>query len=180
VEDIRTAAYLNGNPTVNLIVLKQSGENTVDVINRVKMKLDDMQDQLAKEGKTDMKLEVIRDQSRFINESIHEIARSLVLGSILVSATILLFLRDWRTMIIASISIPVSILSTFAIMKMAGFTLNSITMLALVMAVGIVIDDAVVVHENIFRWMEEKGYAAWDAALGATREIALAVMATTF
>src|SRR5205823_6755965 len=83
-------------------------------------------------------------------------------------------------MVIASLSIPVSLVSTFMVMKWLGFTLNNITMLAMVLAVGIVIDDAVVVHENIFRWMEEKGLGSWDAALGATKEIALAVMATTF
>jgi len=179
VEDIRTAAYLNGRPTVNLIVLKQSGDNTVDVITRVKSKLAELREGFKAQGKDDLQLEVIRDQSRFIEGSIHEIEKSLLLGGILVSMTILLFLRDWRTMVIASISIPVSIISTFAAMNFAGFTLNSITMLALVMAVGIVIDDAVVVHENIFRWMEEKGYSAWDAAREATKEIALAVLATT-
>jgi HAE1 family hydrophobic/amphiphilic exporter-1 len=179
VEEIRTAAYLNGNPTVNLTVLKQSGENTVDVINRVKARLKEIKAGLDAQGKNDVELAVIRDQSRFIVESIHEIEKTLLLGGILVSLTILLFLRDWRTMVIASISIPISIVSTFAAMHAAGFTFDTITMLALVMAVGIVIDDAVVVHENIFRWMEEKGYSAWDAAREATKEIALAVLATT-
>lgn len=180
IEEPRTAAILDGTPTVNLIVLKQSGENTVEVIDRVKRKLADLRLTLAAEGRTDVRLEVIRDQSRFIKDSIHEVEKHLFLGGVLVSLTILLFLRDWRTMVIASISIPISIIATFAAMNAAGFTFNNITLLALVMAVGIVIDDAVVVHENIFRWMEEKGYDAWQAAGAATREVALAVMATTF
>src|SRR5205814_9470308 len=102
-----------------------------------------------------------------------------VMGAILGMLTILLFLRDWRTMLIAGLAIPVSLIATFMVMSWLGFTLNNISMLALVLSVGIVIDDAVVVHENIFRWMEEKGYNAWQAALGATREITLAVVATT-
>ena len=106
--------------------------------------------------------------------------KHLVLGALLVAATILMFLRDWRTMLIAATSIPVSLISTFMVMQWLGFTLNNITMLALVLAVGIVIDDAVVVHENIFRWMEEKGLPGPQAAKEATSEIALAVMATTF
>ncbi|MCL2646607.1 MAG: efflux RND transporter permease subunit [Phycisphaerales bacterium] len=180
VEEPRSLALLDGRNTVNLTVQKQSGTNTVTVIETVKERLKELKPLLAAEGRGDIETEVIRDQSRFIKASIHEVEKHLVLGAILVSLTILLFLRDWRTMIMAGIAIPVSIIGTFMGMYMLGFTLNNITMLALVMAVGIVIDDAVVVHENIFRWMEEKGLSAWDAALGATKEIALAVMATTF
>ena len=180
IEESRGLAELDGLKAVSLIVQKQSGSNTVEVINTVKKKLKDLERVLAAEGQPDIKMEVIRDQSRFIERSIHEVEKHLVLGAILVSLTILLFLRDWRTMVIASISIPVSIVSTFLAMYVAGFTFNNVTMLALVMCVGIVIDDAVVVHENIFRWMEEKGLKAREAALGATKEVALAVMATTF
>src|SRR5262249_12983077 len=109
----------------------------------------------------------------------HEVKKHLLLGALLVAATILLFLRDWRTMVIASLSIPVSLVATFMVMNSLGFTLNNITMLALVLSVGIVIDDAVGVHENLLRWMEEEGKGGWAAALGATKEIALAVVATT-
>jgi len=180
IEEPRSLTEVDDINAVNLIVQKQSGSNTVDVIHKVKQRLEELRQGFAAEGKSDIQMTVVRDQSRFIEASIHEVQKHLVLGAILVSLTILLFLRDWRTMIMASISIPISVISTFLAMYMAGYTLNNITMLALVMAVGLVIDDAVVVHENIFRWMEEKGYSAWDAALGATKEIALAVMATTF
>jgi HAE1 family hydrophobic/amphiphilic exporter-1 len=179
-EEPRSIGRLDGDNSVLLVVQKQSGTNTVAVIDTVKAKLAQLSAGFAQEGRGDLRLEVIRDQSRFINSSMDEVKKHLVLGAILVSLTILLFLRDWRTMVIASISIPVSLISTFMVMKWMGFTLNNITMLAMVLAVGIVIDDAVVVHENIFRWMEEKGMNAWNAAMGATREITLAVMATTF
>jgi HAE1 family hydrophobic/amphiphilic exporter-1 len=178
-EEPRSIGRLDGDNAVLLVVQKQSGTNTVAVIENVKAKLKNIQIAFGQEGRSDIKFEVIRDNSRFIGASLHEVKKHLVLGAILVSITILLFLRDWRTMVIASLSIPVSLIATFMVMNWLGFTLNNITMLALVLAVGIVIDDAVVVHENIFRWMEEKGLSAWDAALGATREITLAVVATT-
>jgi HAE1 family hydrophobic/amphiphilic exporter-1 len=179
-EEPRSVGRLDGNPSVLLTVQKQSGTNTVAVINTIKKKFAQLQLAYQEEGKSDIRFEIIRDNSRFINASLHEVQKHLLLGALLVSLTILLFLRDWRTMLIAATSIPVSLISTFMVMNWMGFTLNNITMLSLVLAVGIVIDDAVVVHENIFRWMEEKGYSAWDASLGATKEIALAVLATTF
>ncbi|MFI5378826.1 MAG: efflux RND transporter permease subunit, partial [Tepidisphaerales bacterium] len=179
-EEPRSVGRLDGDNSVLLIVQKQSGTNTVAVIDTVKARLAVLRQAFDESGRSDIRMEVIRDQSRFINASFEEVRKHLILGAILVSLTILLFLRDWRTMVIASISIPLSLIATFTVMNWLGFTLNQITMLALVMVVGIVIDDAVVVHENIFRWMEEKGLSAWQATLGATREITLAVMATTF
>lgn len=160
---------------VSLIVQKQSGSNTVKVVDAVRKRLDALHKVLDK----DIQIEVIRDQSRFIRGSIDEVKTHLVLAAILVSLTILLFIRDWRTTVIATLAIPTSIIATFAFMDWMGFTLNNITMLALILAVGIVIDDAVVVHENIFRHMEEYGRDARTAASTATQEIALAVMATT-
>jgi len=178
-EEPRGLGRLDGDNAVLLVVQKQSGTNTVQVIQTVKARVAALEAIFAAQGKTDLRLQVIRDQSVFVNGSLHEIRKHLLLGALLVAATILLFLRDWRTMLIASLSIPISLIATFMVMSWFGFTLNNITMLALVLSVGIVIDDAVVVHENIFRWMEEKGLPAWDAALGATREITLAVVATT-
>lgn len=175
-EEPRTLARLDGANAVTLIVQKQSGTNTLDVIKVVKDKLDELKKTLP----PDIELQVIRDQSVFIGGSIHEVKKHLVLGALLVAATILIFLRDWRTTILAGFAIPVCIVSTFTLMYAMGFTLNNITLLGLVLAVGIVIDDAIVVHENIFRWMEEKGLPGPQAAKEATSEIALAVMATTF
>lgn len=169
------SANQTGDNAVSLIVQKQSGTNTVQVVDRVRNRLE----QLASLLPGDIRYEIIRDQSRFIKNSIDEVKVHLVLAAILVSLTILLFIRDWRTTIIATLAIPTSIIATFALMDYMGYTLNNITMLGLILAIGIVIDDAVVVHENIFRHMEEYRRSAWEAASTATREIALAVVATT-
>ena len=155
---------------------KQSGTNTVAVVERVKHRLEEIRNILP----DDIDVQIIRDQSRFIENSIHEVQTHLLLAAVLVSLTILLFMRDWRTTLIATLSIPTSMIATFAFMDAMGFTLNNITMLGLILAIGIVVDDAVVVHENIFRHMEEYGLGAREAAASATQEIALAVVATTF
>ena len=126
-----------------------------------------------------MKLEIIRDQSRYIYAALHEINLHLVLGSILASLVVLAFMRSWRSTVIAAVAIPASVISAFGMMWALGFTLNSVTMLALVLMVGIVIDDAIVVLENIFRFVEEKRMGPFEAARAATADIGLAVMATT-
>ena len=127
-----------------------------------------------------VRLQVIRDQSRYIHAALHEISVHLVLGSILASLVVLAFMRSWQSTIIAAVAIPASVVSAFGMMWALGFTLNSVTMLALVLMVGIVIDDAIVVLENIFRFIEEKRMNAFEAARAATADIGLAVMATTF
>jgi hydrophobic/amphiphilic exporter-1 (mainly G- bacteria), HAE1 family len=172
----RSISRLNGAPTVALDVLRQSGANTVAVIEGVKEKLRELEPQLP----ADVKLQVTRDQSRYIYEALHEIQRHLILGSILACLVVLLFMRNWRAMVIAAVAIPTSVIAAFGMMKALNFTLNSVTMLALVLMVGIVIDDAIVVLENIFRFIEEKKMRPFEAARAATAEIGLAVMATTF
>ena len=174
-EEARSMARLNGEPSVTLVVRKQSGSNTVKVIDAVKARLQELRSILP----PDFKITVIRDQSIFINRSLEEISFHLLLGAVLVALTVFFFLHDWRGTVIASIAIPASIVSTFALMRVMDYTLNNFTMLGLVFAVGIVIDDAIVVLENIHRTMEEKGVSAARAASLGTREIALAVVATT-
>jgi HAE1 family hydrophobic/amphiphilic exporter-1 len=174
-EEPRTLARLDGVNAVSLIVQKQSGLNTVKVVDDVKARLDSIMPTLP----PDITTEIIRDQSRFIRKSIEEVKFHLLLAGVLVSATILLFIRDWRTTLIATLAIPTSIVPTFAFMSYMGFTLNNITMLGLILAIGIVIDDAVVVHENIFRHMEEEGMDGMEASRLGTREIALPVLATS-
>ncbi len=164
-----------GDNAVSLVVMKQSGSNTVAVVDSVLARLAKILPDLP----DDIQVEILRDQSRFIRHSINEVKIHLLLAGLLVSLTILIFMRDWRTTLIASLSIPCSILGTFVLMDAMGFTLNNITLLGLILAIGIVIDDAVVVHENIFRFMEEKRVPARQAASEATGEIALAVIATT-
>ena len=174
-EEPRGMARLNGKAAVSLIVQKQSGANTVEVVAKVTKRLEQLRGVLP----ADIETFTVRDQSRFIVGSIEEVKFHLVIAALLVSSTILLFIRDWRTTLIASTAIPASIVTAFAFMYFQGYTLNNMTMLGLILAIGIVIDDAVVIHENIFRHMEEYGRPAREAASTATREIALAVMATT-
>jgi hydrophobic/amphiphilic exporter-1 (mainly G- bacteria), HAE1 family len=172
----RSLSRLNGVPTVSLEVRRQSGANTIEVIDNVKRELARVAPQLP----ADVKLEVIRDQSRYIHAALHEIQVHLVLGSILACLVVLAFMRSWRSTVIAGIAIPCSVVATFGMMRALDFTLNSVTMLALVLMVGIVIDDAIVVLENIFRFVEEKKMRPMQAAREATADIGLAVLATTF
>ena len=172
----RSLSRLNGVPTVTLEVRRQSGANTIAVIESVKENLA----RVARQLPADVKTEVIRDQSRYIYAALHEINVHLILGSILATLVVLAFMRNWRSTVISAVAIPASVISTFGMMWALGFTLNSVTMLALVLMVGIVIDDAIVVLENIFRFVEEKRMNSFEAARAATAEIGLAVMATTF
>ncbi len=171
----RSVSRLNGVPTVSLEVRRQSGANTIEVIAGIKRELPRVAAQLPE----DVKLEIIRDQSRYIESALHEIEKHLILGSILASLVVFFFMRSWRSTVIAAVAIPCSVISTFAMMRILDFTLNSVTMLALVLMVGVVIDDAIVVLENIFRFIEEKRMGARQAAKEATRDIGLAVLATT-
>ena len=174
-EEPRSMTRLDRRNAVSLIIQKQSGSNTVAVVDKVKARFERLRELLP----PDIETFVVKDQSKFIRESIHELNFHLVVAAILVAFTILLFIQDWRTTVIASLAIPASIVSTFAFMYWMGYTLNNMTMLALILAIGIVIDDAVVINENIFRHMEEDGVSALQAASSATKEIALAVSATT-
>lgn len=175
-QEQRSVSRLDGVPTVSMEIIRQSGANTVAVIEAIKANLRALEAQLP----ADVRIEVIRDQSRYIYEALHEIQRHLILGSVLACLVVLLFMRNGRAMVIAAVAIPTSVVATFGMMKALDFTLNSVTMLALVLMVGIVIDDAIVVLENIFRFVEEKKMRPFEAARAATAEIGLAVMATTF
>src|SRR5688572_5438352 len=174
-EEPRTEARLNGQPAVTLIVSKQSGQNTVAIADAVKERLAEISKSLPSGFKT----EVVGDQSIFIKASIEAIQTHLIEGSILAAIVVFVFLWSFRSTVIAGLAIPTSIVATFGLMAAMGFTLNNITMLALTLMVGIVIDDAIVVLENIFRFVEEKGVPPFQAAIEGTKEIGLAVMATT-
>ena len=174
-EEVRSEARLNGAPAVTLIVSKQSGQNTVAVAHEIKARLKEIEPTLPK----GFQMRIIGDNSIFIENSLHAIEEHLVVGSILAAIVVFLFLWSFRSTFIAAIAIPTSIISTFALVYAMGYTLNSITMLALTLMVGIVIDDAIVVLENIFRFIDEKGMNPFQAAIEGTREIGPAVMATT-
>ncbi len=170
-----SAAMLNDTPIVMISVTKQSGRNTVAVVDAILKRLADVQQKLPK-GAT---IQMVRDNSGTIRTGIAAVTEHLVVGSLLAALVVLLFLGNLRTTIIAAVAIPVSIIGTFAIMKLAGFTLNFLTLLALALAVGIVIDDAIVVLENIVRYIDEKGEKPFMAAVRGTKEIGLAVLATS-
>ena len=174
-EELRSQSFLNGKPAVTLIVTKQSGQNSVAVAREVKSTLTDIQAGLPK----DYRLQIIGDNSIFIENSLNAIEEHLILGGFLATIVVFLFLWNFRSTLIAAIAIPTSIVSTFALMYVMGYTLNQITMLSLTLMVGIVIDDAIVVLENIYRFIEEKGMSPYRAAIEGTKEIGLAVLATT-
>jgi HAE1 family hydrophobic/amphiphilic exporter-1 len=174
--DPATEASVNGDATVLLQIRKQSGTNTVEVADNVKQRLADLQPILP----AGYSMRIVRDEARYIEASIGAVQEHLVVGSILAAIVVFLFLGNLRSTVIAAVAIPTSIVATFALIWYMGFTLNMLTMLALTLSVGIVIDDAIVVLENIFRFIEEKGMAPMEAAVEATKEIGLAVMATTF
>src|SRR5436190_10334022 len=171
----RSSVRLNGKPTVTLEIRRQSGANTVAVIAGVKQALG----RIASQIPPDVKLQLLEDQSGFIYAALHEINIHLIVGSILASLVVFFFMRNWRAMVIAAVAIPSSLTAAFGAMWALHFTLNSVTMLALVLMVGIVIDDALVVLENTFRFMEEKKMGSFEAARAATADIGHAVLATT-
>ena len=174
-KEVRSLARLDGVPAVTLEVRRQSGANTVAVIQGVKRRLPGIEAQLP----PGVRLQVLADQSRYIEAALHEIKLHLVLGSLLACGVVLLFMKSWRSTVIAGVAIPSSVMASFAVMYALGFTLNGVTMLSLVLMVGIIIDDAIVVLENIWRQVEEHGLSPFEAARQGTAEIALAVLATT-
>lgn len=174
-EDETTYAMLDRERAVVLSIRKQSGTNTVAIADNVRARLDQVERSLP-EG---MHLDVVRDNSRSIRTAINAVEEHLVVGALLAAAVVFLFLANARSTAITAFAIPISIIGTFGAIWYAGFTLNSLTLLALALAVGIVIDDAIVVLENIVRYIEEKGHKPLPAAILATREIGLAVLATT-
>ncbi|MFO0574293.1 MAG: efflux RND transporter permease subunit [Polyangia bacterium] len=168
-------ATLSGRPAVILAVTKQPGANTLEITEEVRARLD-VARKLLPDG---VELRVIQDNSEDVRASVRAVTEHLILGAILAAAVVLLFLRSVRATLIAGLAIPTSILATFAVANALGMTLNLLSLLGLTLAVGIVIDDAIVVLENIVRMMQVQRMSLREAAAEATREIGLAVIATT-
>jgi HAE1 family hydrophobic/amphiphilic exporter-1 len=173
--DAETVANVNGSGTVLLQVRRQSGTNTVEVVRAVRERFEEVKGRLP----AGYSARIVRDTSDFIEAAIHNVEEHLIVGSILAALVVLVFLTNIRSTIISAIAIPTSIIATFGLIWYMGFTLNLMTMLALTLSVGIVIDDAIVVLENIYRFIEEKHEDQFQAAVDATQEIGLAVLATT-
>jgi hydrophobe/amphiphile efflux-1 (HAE1) family protein len=174
-EEAETAASIAGKPAVVLSIRKQSGENSVAVVDAIMARVKELGPTLP----TGYTLKKIRDNTETTRTSVDAVKEHLILGAFLASLVVLVFLGNFRSTIIAALAIPTSIVGTFLLMWLMDFTLNTITLLALALAVGIVIDDAIVVLENIFRFIDEKKIRPMPAAIYATREIGLAVLATT-
>jgi len=175
VVEQRSISRYNGSSAVALVIRNQSGANIVDLAEGVRAELTELQEEMP----PDVDISIIDDNSVWIQDSIHEIIFNIQFGTLLAVLVIFLFLLDMRPTIITGLSIPISIIATFTIMKFLGFTINFMTLLGLSLAVGILIDDSIVVVENIYRKIQG-GQSPFQAAFSGTREIGLAVMATTF
>ena len=173
-KDIASITKLNDRAAIGLDIMKQSGSNTVQVVENAKKELQNIKKDLP----PGVELIIVRDNSQKINESIHDVLFNLVLGGFLAVAIVFLFLGNWRSTMIAAIAIPTSIITSFLAMKILNYTLNTMSLLALSLAVGLLIDDAIVVIENIVRHLE-MGKDKDKAAAEGTAEIGLAVTATT-
>ncbi len=170
-----SAVWLGDKPAVMLDIRRAMGENTVAVIEGVRARLETIKESLP----PSVKVTLIRDDSQFIYASIASLEEHLLFGALFATIVVMIFIRNVRAVIISALAIPASIIASFTLMRIMGFTLNNMTLLAITLAVGIVIDDAIVVLENIFRYIEEKNCTPYEAAIQGTREVALAVMATT-
>jgi len=172
--EARSVSRFNGTSAIGLVILKQSGSNTVEVAEAVKASLADITSRLP-EG---VKVELVNDGARFIRASIESVEHDLLIGGLLAVFIVLVFLRNGRSTLISALALPVSVIGTFAVMQALNFTFNNVTMIALTLSIGLLIDDAIVVIENIVRHLEE-GAGPFQAALEGTKEIALAVFAVT-
>ena len=173
-EELRTRVRANGDAAVSFSILKQSGRNTVAVGDAVQARLKLLESSFPK----DVRVSLIMDQSQFIKENAHEVEVAIVFGGAMAILIILIFMLDLRSTLISAVALPTSVIGTFFIMYVLGYTLNMMTLLGLSLAIGLLIDDAVVVRENIFKHLE-RGKSPADAALDGTKEIALSVLATT-
>ena len=174
VEEVRSLALVNGTRAVALDLLKQSGANATGVADAVKAEVAALQPELP----PGTAIEVVRDSSVYILESVRDVQETLVIGGFLTVLIVFVFLNSWRSTVITGLTLPISVISSFIIMNFGGLTLNVMTLMALSLAIGLLIDDAIVVRENIVRHLEH-GEDHFEAARNGTSEIGLAVMATT-
>lgn len=170
----RLRTRINGRDSVSLAIQKNSGANTVQVVTDAKAKLDKLKPELP----PDLVLTEIIDQSVFIKENVKRVTEEIIFGGLMAILIIFVFMLDWRSTFISALALPTSVISTFFILYVMGFTINMMTLLGLSLAIGLLIDDSVVVRENIFRHME-MGKSPFRAAVEGTKEISLAVLATT-
>lgn len=173
-EDMRSMLKKNGKPMVMDIIIPQPGANHIEIANEAYNRIE----QLKKDLPEDVTVEMVYDNTRFIRASINEVQETIYIAFLIVAIVIFLFLRDWRITLIPVAVIPVSLIGTFFIMYVAGFSINVLTMLAIVLAVGLVVDDAIVVAENIYVRIE-RGVSPKEAGIEGCKEIFFAVISTT-
>ena len=173
-EERTSTTRLNGTDAVSFSIKKQSGANTAAIAERVQATLDRVRSNFP-----DLRIAPVHDDAEFIRENVAQVRDAIIFGALMAVLVIFVFMRDWRSTLITALALPTSVISTFFFMWIAGFTINMMTLMALSLVIGILIDDAVVVRENIYRHMEH-GEDARTAAHRGTAEIGLAVMATTF
>jgi HAE1 family hydrophobic/amphiphilic exporter-1 len=174
IENAKVKNWVNGDRNIALAVYRQPGANTVEVVKRVRAMFEDIE----REAPPGVKISVINDRSEFIENSIHEVEYHLLLSVLLVVLVILMFLRSARSTLITALILPTSVIGTFAAMYLLGFSLNNLSLMAIILAVGFVVDDAIVVLENITRHME-MGKSRMQAALEGSKEIAFTVLSMT-
>ena len=174
-EEEASLALIDGKRAVALDIVKAQDANTIEVVDGVR----EIVDQMRRELPPDAQLEVVRDTSKEIRDSVHDVKVTLIQGASLTILIVFLFLNSWRSTVITGLTLPIALIGTFLVMYAAGFTINMLTLMALSLCVGLLIDDAIVVRENIVRHMR-MGKDHHQAALDGTQEIGLAVMATTF
>lgn len=163
------------SPAVVIGVLKQSGENTVAISDKVRKTLESISENLP----TGVKIRIVRDNADLVRDNVKDVYESLILACILTIAVVLLFLQSYRSTITTGLALPSSVITTFIVMKAAGFTVNILTLLALSLAIGLLVDDAIVVRENIFRHLREHSKSGKKAAFDGASEVVLAVVATS-
>ena len=177
VEDEKTRAYMNGKKSLFVYVYRQSGANTIAVVDAIKKRITSLNSELERQaGKP--KLNIVRDGSVWIRANVDDVKESILIGVALAVIVVFFFLGNGRSTIITGLALPNSLIGAFILMALAGFTINIMTLLALSLSVGLLIDDAIVVRENIFRHIE-MGKSPEEAARTGTAEVRLAVIATT-
>ncbi len=174
VEEQRSLALISGKPAVAIDITKQTKANTVAVVDAVRAAVE----QLQKEVPPGTEIQIVRDTSTFIRESVSDVYNTLVLGGFLTIVIVFFFLNSWRSTVITGLTLPISVISSFIVMYFLNMTINTLTLMALSLAIGLLIDDAIVVRENIVRHLE-KGQDHFEAAREGTAEIGLAVLATS-
>jgi len=175
IEEQRTLALVNGSPAVALDVMKQTGANTVDVVDSVKREIERLKQDLPPA----VRIELVRDGSVEIRDSVHDVSMTLIIGGLLTILIVFCFLNSWRSTVITGLTLPISVISSFIVMNFMGMSLNVMTLMALSLSIGLLIDDAIVVRENIVRHLE-RGQSHFTAAREGTNEIGLAVITTAF